>query len=143
RGFRSWVSVPLIQRGDPIGVLALSRHVVSPFSEREIALLETFADQAAIAIENARLFQELQGRNRDLSEALEQQTVTAEVLRVIASSPTDLGHVLQEIVDSAARLIQVDNAGIMGVDGDELVGLANLKRTQENYAVGTRRPVVR
>src|SRR6185369_4096746 len=82
--------VPLNARTGCIGNITVGRGAAIPYSERQIALLETFADQAVIAIENARLFSELEQRNRELGEALEQQTAFAEVLRIIASSPTDL-----------------------------------------------------
>src|SRR4029079_182338 len=96
--------VPLLQSGKSVGVLAVHRQERRGFSAREIALLETFADQAVIAIENARLFEELNESNATLREALEQQTATAEVLRVIASSPTDVPTVLEAILASAGRL---------------------------------------
>ena len=89
---------------------------VRPFTDGQIALLETFADQAVIAIENARLFEELEQRNRELTEALEQQTATAEVLRVIASSPTDLQAVLEP--SSRARCAACD-AQIGGICGSQ------------------------
>ena len=100
---------------------------VRPFNERTIRLVETFADQAAIAIENARLFSELEQRNaelqesnRQVTEALEQQTATAEILRAVASSPTDLEQVLDTIVASAARLCGASGGGIWIVDGDQM-----------------------
>ena len=90
-GQRSTVSVPLIQRAEPIGVLDDARFEVRPFTRQEIALLETFADQAVIAIENARLFEELEQRNGRASRALwSSRQRTGDVLRVIATSPTDL-----------------------------------------------------
>jgi GAF domain-containing protein len=85
-GIRSTVATPLMRDGVPLGVIHIRRREVRPFSDRQIKLLETFADQAVIAIENARLFQESHARNRDLTEALEQQIATSEILRVIASS---------------------------------------------------------
>ena len=89
-GFRSAIGVPLMRENEPIGVLGLSRSRVEPFSDREIELTMTFADQAAIAIENARLFEAEQQRTRELTESLEQQTATSEVLKVIGSSPGEL-----------------------------------------------------
>jgi two-component system, NtrC family, sensor kinase len=119
-GFRTFLGAALRQHGELIGTLNARRMEVRPFTPPQIKLLETFADQAVIAIENVRLFKELQVRNRDLTEALEQQTATSEILRVIASSPTDLQPVLDVVAESAARLCEAADAHIFKIEGDVL-----------------------
>src|SRR5262249_40363079 len=123
--FRSVLSVPMLRGGEPIGAINVWHADVGPFSQKHVSLLQTFADQAVIAIENARLFQELQARNRDLTEALEQQTATSEILRVISSSPTDLQPVMDAIAENAARLCEANDALIHRIDGDKLRTAAN------------------
>jgi GAF domain-containing protein len=116
-GYRSLLLVPMLREGRPVGAISVSRGQ-APFSEKHIALVKTFADQAVIAIENVRLFTELETRNRDLTEALEQQTATAEILRVISSSPTDLAPVMDAVTRNAARVAGADHALIgEAVDG--------------------------
>jgi putative methionine-R-sulfoxide reductase with GAF domain len=107
-GFRSTVGVPILRDGVPMGCIAIARVQAGLLPNRQIEILKTFADQAAIAIENARLFETEQQRTRELSESLQQQTATADVLKLISRSTFDLGTVLQALVESAARLCDAD-----------------------------------
>jgi GAF domain-containing protein len=116
-GWRSGLFVPMLREGAPIGVIEVARAEPGPFSDSEIALLKTFADQAVIAIENVRLFKELEARNRDLTEALDRQTSTAEILRVISQSQTELQPVFEAIVDHAMQLFKAWAASVLRVDG--------------------------
>jgi GAF domain-containing protein len=109
--------VPLLLKGHPIGVITLGRTRVAPFDDKQVALVEAFADQAVIAIENSRLFEAEQASKRELQESLEYQTAISEVLAVISRSPSDLQPVLQAIVETAARLCQADKANIRRKEG--------------------------
>jgi GAF domain-containing protein len=120
QGHRTVLSVPLLREGESVGAISLRRIEVHPFSEKQIALLQTFADQAVIAIGNVRLFEEVQAKTRDLSEALTYQTGSANILSVIASSPTEVGPVLKAIVESACELCEAYDAVVALKDGDYL-----------------------
>src|SRR5207344_1162955 len=110
-GLRTVLSTPLLREGIAIGAIHIRRRELRPFSDKQIKLLETFAAQAVIAIENVRLFQELK-------ESLEQQTATSEILGVIASSPNDLQPVFQTILDNAVRLCEAQNGAVFRFDGE-------------------------
>jgi two-component system, NtrC family, sensor kinase len=105
-GYRTFLAVPLLRNGQATVLLNLGRKTVKPFTEKQIELVSTFADQAVIAIENVRLFDEVQARTRDLTESLEQQTATSEVLKVISSSPGELDPVFQTMLSSATRICE-------------------------------------
>jgi GAF domain-containing protein len=145
-GFRSGLFVPMLQDGVPIGVILVGRSEPGPFSDNQIALLKTFADQAVIAIENVRLFKELQEKNRALteahgqvSEALEQQTATSEILRVISAIHTDAQPVFDTIVQSAVRLCKAVSAAVFLTDGRMLYEPANYGDSPEGLAAGRAR----
>jgi signal transduction histidine kinase/DNA-binding response OmpR family regulator len=117
-GARSLLLLPLLKEGECMGVLAIGANVPHAYDEGEIALAKTFADQAVIAIENARLFQEVRTTTRDLTEALKQQTASAEILKVIASSPSDVRPVFDVIVNSCLSLISCARAVVLTKEGE-------------------------
>ena len=120
-GFRTILVVPLLREGVPIGILAMHRAAVRPFTQKQIELVETFADQAVIAIENVRLFEAEQQRTRELTESLEQQTASSEVLQIISSSPGELDPVFQSILANGIRLCEA-NFGVLFRFADDGVG---------------------
>ena len=117
-GWRASIAVPMLRHGKPVGAISVGKAEAGPFSERQMQLLGTFADQAVIAIENARLFDEVQARTRDLSELLEQQTATSEVLKVVSSSPGNLEPVFDAMLQNAVRICGAKFGNLMLREGD-------------------------
>jgi class 3 adenylate cyclase/putative methionine-R-sulfoxide reductase with GAF domain len=124
--WRASLAVPMLCDGKPVGVISVGKAEAVPFSERQIQLLSTFADQAVIAIENVRLFEAEQKRTRELSEALEQQTATSEVLKVISSSPSDLRPVFQSMLENSVRICEAKFGQMFLCEGDNVRVVAHL-----------------
>src|SRR5262249_46501211 len=135
RGVRSILIVPMFRQQEVIGAIGLTHREVAAFTNAHVELLQTFADQAVIAIENVRLFKELETKNRDLTTALDQQTATAEILRVISSSPTDLQPVFDAIVQSAGRLCDAEFGVLQLFDGERLTLDAHYGISPEDVAI--------
>ena len=117
-GARTILGVPLLREGVPIGVFVLIRRTMRPFSNRQIELLRTFSDQAVIAIENVRLFDEVQARTRDLAESFEQQKATSEVLEIISASVGDLDPVFRTMLENATKVCGAKFGTMNLVDGE-------------------------
>jgi signal transduction histidine kinase len=144
-GYHTILVVPLIRTGVAIGVITIRRTEVRPFADRQIDLLKTFADQAVIAIENTRLFEEVQARTKELQDSLDRQTATSEVLGVISRSPNEVQPVLDAIVATAHRLCQAERAAIWRLEGETFRGVAHCGLPEEwvGSLLSARRPLSR
>ena len=140
-GLRTLLGIPLLREGVPIGVFQMSRATVRPFTDKQIELMTTFADQAVIAIENVRLFEAEQQRTRELAEALEQQTATSEVLQVISSSPGELEPVFQAMLEKATRICEASFGNLLLYDGAVFRHVA-LHNAPQTFAAETERDPV-
>jgi len=129
--WRTMIGVPLLREGTAIGALTLTRSAVRPFTEKQIELLTTFADQAVIAIENVRLFEEVQARTDELSESLQQQTATADVLKVISRTAFELQPIFDTLVENAVRLCEAERAFLFRFDGKLLRSVATYNVSPE------------
>jgi class 3 adenylate cyclase/putative methionine-R-sulfoxide reductase with GAF domain len=142
-GVRTMLGVPMLKENDLVGVFAVNRQEVRPFTDRQIAPVTNFAAQAVIAIENARLLNELRQRTTDLTEALEQQTATSEVLRIISSSPSELDPLFQTMLTNAAHLCQA-NFGTLTLNERDTFRVVALYNVPEAFAeLRRRQPTVR
>ena len=140
-GYRTMLGVPLVRDGNCIGVIALTRSKVRPFTDKQIELVKNFAAQAVIAIENTRLLSELRQRTDDLSEALEQQTATSEVLKVISTSASDLQSVFDTMAKNAVRLCEAERGYVFRFDGKMLHAVASYNAGFENLEFVRRNPI--
>src|SRR4029434_7102686 len=134
-GHRALLAVPLLREGMAIGVLQVRRSEPITYTDQQIALLETFADQAVLAIETVRLFEELQAKNSALTEALDQQTATSEILRVMSAAPTDVEPVFRAIARSATQLCDATFGTVFRFDGELITVAANQDLTPEEIAI--------
>src|SRR5262249_8393058 len=145
QGYRTSLAVPLVHAGEAIGVILIRRAEVRPFTERQIELVNTFADQAVIAIENTRLFEEVQARTKELQDSLDRQTATSEVLGVISRSPNEAQPVLDTIVATARRLCQAERAIVWRLEGETFRVVAHSGQPDERVesVLSARRPLSR
>jgi transcriptional regulator with GAF, ATPase, and Fis domain len=135
-GHRTTLAVPLVREGEAIGAILIRRSEVRPFSDKQIELVETFAAQAVIAIENTRLFEAEQQRTRELGESLEQQTATAEVLKTISSSPGELTPVFDAILENATRLCEAQMGELCLCEGADAPSIVAMQGSPPEWAQG-------
>ena len=141
-GYRTLLGVPLLREGNPIGVITLGRKRVAPFTDKQVELVSTFADQAVIAIENVRLFEAEQQRTRELSESLEQQMATSEILRAISSSPGELEPVFQAILTNTLRLCGAGFGNLLLFDGKDMRVVAMHNAPPEFVELRRKNPII-